>query len=72
MKSKKSRKDQENEIETKIPEKTKKNNKKQTKQYKTKYLKLEKTNKTKKLISHRVQKTAEKNRQNNELPKRDK
>ena len=28
--------------------------------------------KQKKLISHRVQKTAEKNRQNNELPKRNK
>ena len=28
--------------------------------------------KQKKLISHRVQKTTEKNRQNNELPKRDK
>ena len=28
--------------------------------------------KQKKLMSHRVQKTAEKNRQNNELPERDK
>ena len=36
MKSKKSKKYQESEIETKIPEKTKKKNKNQTKQIKTK------------------------------------